>query len=453
MTSSQNPSPEPTLRRPASEAILFIPGIAGPPLEQTAFRIASAFNVCSQSAVAEFLVSSGQDEEYVTKGTQLKTKFMTIQRAEPGKDLQNLVDVYEYNYVDALIKKHIESNLLVKAWRLFVQLFVNIPRMCAAFGRNRHQKSPLERAQLVFASAVLSLLVVYLVVLAVAVYDIAGQVISSRSTQSHPTGVSSPLSTPTSPQAAGAYGFQRQPWDSRLIYFPILIVVVAIVEVFYPGLKKGLADASVRYASAVGYLSFGSREGVLEGQFNALVDHMKAKGYQRIHVVAYSFGSVLALDSIFPADRAPLERIKEIDSLVTVGCPFDLIRVFWPEYYESRYESLKESRKGNGSLTQNWVNIYAPIDLLGSNFRNDQQISLPEPEQAIELKDTANKLCPSVSLAWTQGRSKNRLSLIEFFALAGLEAHNSYWEHSYESENTAFSLIIPAIYPDHPFLS
>jgi hypothetical protein len=127
MTSSQNPSPKPTILRPASEAILFIPGIAGPQLEQTAFRIASAFNVCSQSAVAEFPVSSGLDEEYVTKGTNLKTKVATIQRAEPGKDLQNLVDVYEYNYVDALIKDHIESNLLVKSWRLFVQLLVNIP--------------------------------------------------------------------------------------------------------------------------------------------------------------------------------------------------------------------------------------------------------------------------------------------------------------------------------------
>ena len=327
--------------------------------------------------------------------------------------------------------------------------------MCTACRGKQRQKSLVERAQLVYASFVLSLLVVYLFVLAVAVYDIAGQVISSLSIHSQPVGVSSPLSTPTSPQAADSYGLLRQLWDSMRIYFPSLIVVVAIVEVFYPGLKKGLADASVQYASAVGYLSFGSREGVLEGQLNALVDHMKAKGYQRIHVVAYSFGSVLALDSIFPADRAPLERIKDIDSLVTVGCPFDLIRVFWPEYYESRNESVRDSRKGkgNGSLTQNWINIYSPIDLLGSNFRNDQNIRSPEENQAIELKDTASKLCPSVSLAWTQGRSKIKLSLIEFFALAGLEAHNSYWEHSYEAENTAFSLIIPAIYPDHPFLS
>lgn len=453
MTSPQNPSPEPTPLRPASEAILFIPGIAGPPLEQTAFRIASAFDVCSQSAVAEFPVSSGQDEEYVTEGAQLKTKVRTIQRAGPGKDLQNLVDVYEYNYVDALIKEHIESNLLVKAWRLFVQLLVNIPRMCAAFGRNRRQKSPLERAQFVYASAVLSFLVIYLVVLAVAVCDITGKVISSRSNQPQPAGVSSPISTPTNPQAAGANGLQQQLWESMLIYSPFMVVVFAIVEVFYPGLKKGLADASVRYASVVGYLSFGTRGGVLEGPLNALLGHMKAKGYQKIHVVAYSFGSVLALDSIFPADRAPVERIKEIDTLVTVGCPYDLIRVFWPDYYENRNESLKESRKGNGSLTQNWINIYSPIDVLGSNFRNDQTISLPEPDKAIDLNDSDSKLCPSVSLAFTQGRSKVGLSLIEFLALAGLEAHNSYWEHGYESENTAFSLIIPEIYPGHPFLN
>lgn len=453
MTSPQSPSPEPAPLRPASEAILFIPGIAGPPLEQTAFRIASAFDVCSQSAAAKFPVSSGQDEEYVTQGTQLKTRVRTIQRVEPGRDLKNLVDVYEYNYIDSLIKGHNESNLLVKAWRLFIQLLVNSPRMCAAFGQSRHQKTPLERAQLVYATAVLSLLVLYLVVLAVAVYDVSGQVIPSRTTPSQPAGISSPLSTPTSPKEAGANSLQWNPVDAIVIHSPLLVVVVAIVEIFYPGLKKGLAEASVRYACIVEYLSFGSRGGVLEGQFNALLDHMKAKGYQRIHVISYSFGSVLALDSIFPADRAPVERIKEIDSLVTIGCPFDLIRVFWREYYQSRNESIKEGRKGNGSLTQNWINIYSPIDLLGSNFRNDQKIGEPQPNKAIELKDTGNKLCPNLSLAWTQGRSKVSLSLIEFFALAGLEAHNSYWEYGYESENTAFSLIIPEIYLNHPFLS
>ncbi|MGA1646610.1 MAG: hypothetical protein ACO4AV_16715, partial [bacterium] len=151
MTSPQNPTPDPTPLSPASEAILFIPGIAGPPFEQTAFRIASAFDVCSQSAVAEFPISSGQDEEYETERAQRKTKFRTIQRVEPGKDLQNLVDVYEYYYEDSLIREHIESNLIVKAWRLFIQLIVNIPRMCTAFGRHRRQKSPLERAQLVYA--------------------------------------------------------------------------------------------------------------------------------------------------------------------------------------------------------------------------------------------------------------------------------------------------------------
>ena len=202
----------------------------------------------------------------------------------------------------------------------------------------------------------------------------------------------------------------------------------------------------------MGYLSFGTRRSVLEGNLIELLDHMKAKGYQRIHVIAYSFGSVLALDSIFPADRTPVERIKDIDTLVTVGCPFDLIRVLWPYYYERRKEILKVGLKGNGSLTENWINIYSPIDVLGSNFRNDQRIEKPDRYNAVKIKETGSKLCPSVSIPFTQGSSTAKLSTLEFLALAGLEAHNSYWEHGYESENTAFSLIIPEIYSDHPFL-
>ena len=141
----------------------------------------------------------------------------------------------------------------------------------------------------------------------------------------------------------------------------------------------------------------------------------------------------------------PAERIKVIRTLATVGCPYDLIRVFWPDYFTERFVA--------SSVIENWINIYSPIDVLGSNFRNDSMKAEPEMKDAISSGNDQNTpLLPRTSLAWATARPMKGLSWPEFFALVGLQAHNSYWEQNYESEYTAFSLIITEIYKDNKIL-
>ena len=434
MTSSQNR---------ATEAILYIPGITGQSIDDAAFRIASAFNACSVTAAAEFPVSAGQDEDYVSIGVELKTRIRTIQRTEPGAEPQNIIDVFEFNYVDSLIREHAESNLAVKSLRLFVQIFVNIPRMISAFV-GRKQKSFKEKAQFIYATIILAMLVVYFFVLVAAVYTTIDQVISSRNTPVPQAAVSATENINVSLVVQGSRTPQQE-GGSGVNVSQLLIILIAAIEAFYPGLKKRLSDASARYTSLLEYLSFGARGHVLEGQLIAILDHIETKGYENIHVIAYSFGSVLAIDNIFPAGRMPAERIKGIRTLATVGCPYDLIRVFWPDYYTERFVA--------SSVIENWINIYSPIDVLGSNFRNDSMKAEPEIKDAISSGNDQNApLLPRTSLAWATARPMKGLSWPEFFALAGLQAHNSYWEQNYESEYTAFSLIITEIYKDNKIL-
>lgn len=207
-----------------------------------------------------------------------------------------------------------------------------------------------------------------------------------------------------------------------------------------------MLDAAVQYDSALEYLSFGSRGSALDGQLIALLDHIEAKGYQNLHVIAYSFGSILALDCFFPANQMPAERVKGISKLVTVGCPFDLIRVFWPQYYADR--------QSPDNLSNHWINIYSPIDIFGSNFRNDAELLAPDKNTAFRLSGSASKLlCPSQNIVWTSGRSKKGLTTLELLALVGLEAHESYWGNQYESESTAFTMIVSELYGGTAFLA
>jgi len=309
MTSSQ---------KRVTEAILFIPGITGQSIDDAAFRIASALNACSVTAAAEFPVSAGQNEDYGPISVKLKTRIRTIQRTEPGAEPQNIIDVFEFNYVDSFIREHAESNLAVKSMRLFVQIFVNIPRMISAFV-GRKQKSFKEKAQFIYATIILAMLVVYFFTLVAAVYTTIDQVILSRNTPAPQAAFSATeninVQGSRSPQQKGGSAVNASQW---------LIILIAAIEAFYPSLKKSLSDASARYTSILEYISFGARSHVLKGQMTAILDHIQTKGYKNIHIIAYSFGSVLAIDNIFPAGGIPTERIKGIRTLATIGCPYDL---------------------------------------------------------------------------------------------------------------------------------
>lgn len=427
----------------ATEAILYIPGITGQSIDDAAFRIASALDACSVTAAAEFPVSAGQDEDYVSIAVELKTRIRTIQRTEPGEDPRNIIDVFEFNYVDSLIREHAESNLAIKSLRLFIQILVNTPRMISAFV-GRKQKTFKEKVQFIYATIILAMLVVYFFVLVTAVYSTIDQVISSRNTPAQQAVATAPENSNISLVVKESRSPQQE-GDSGMNVSQLLIILVAAIEAFYPGLKKNLSDASARYTSLLEYLSFGARGHVLEGQLIAILDHIQKKGYQNIHIIAYSFGSVLALDNICPAGRMPAERMRSISTLATVGCPYDLIRVFWPEYFTERFVGSK--------AIENWINVYSPIDVLGSNFRGDSAIADPEIKDAIlSGNNKESLLLPRTSLAWATARPMKGLSWPEFFALVGLKAHNSYWEQKYESEYTAFSLIVSEIYKDNAIL-
>ena len=209
--------------------------------------IASAFNACSVTAAAEFPVSAGQDEDYVSIGVELKTRIRTIQRTEPGAEPQNIIDVFEFNYVDSLIREHAESNLAVKSLRLFVQMFVNIPRMISAFV-GRKQKSFKEKAQFIYATIILAMLVVYFFMLVAAVYTTIDQVISSRSSPVPQAAVSATENINVSLVAQGSRTPQQE-GGSGVNVSQLLIILIAAIEAFYPGLKKSLSDASARYTS------------------------------------------------------------------------------------------------------------------------------------------------------------------------------------------------------------
>jgi hypothetical protein len=81
--------------------------------------------------------------------------------------------------------------------------------------------------------------------------------------------------------------------------------------------------------------------------------------------------------------------------------------------------------------------------IFGSNFRNDTELLSLDKGSAFYLNGSESfRLCPSQNLAWGAERSKEGLTTLEFVALVGLEAHQSYWGNQMEGERTAFAMTI-----------
>lgn len=143
-----------------------------------------------------------------------------------------------------------------------------------------------------------------------------------------------------------------------------------------------------------------------------------------IHILAYSFGSIVALDALFP--RVPRRAQGDdraaaaLASLVTVGCPVDFVRQFYPDYPEGR-----ASRRADLP----WTNLFLPEDLLGSNFLDDDDHSgFASPPAGAGVLTIAG-VRPSRSIAV----GRERLTLKSLLSLEGFRTHGDYWDQAHRA--------------------
>lgn len=143
-----------------------------------------------------------------------------------------------------------------------------------------------------------------------------------------------------------------------------------------------------------------------------------------IHILAYSFGSIVTLDALFPRDlglRTGPDRIAAaVSSLVTVGCPVDFVRQFYPTYLEGRIARC-------AGLP--WTNLFLPEDILGSNFLDDDDHSgyesPPTGDGALALASVHPMRSIAVGL--------ERLGLTSLLSLEGFRIHGEYWDQPHRA--------------------
>lgn len=60
-----------------------------------------------------------------------------------------------------------------------------------------------------------------------------------------------------------------------------------------------------------------------------------------IHLLGYSFGSLIVYEAMFPrtSSLADVVPAQAVETLTTIGCPLDIVRLYKPDYVSGRTPS------------------------------------------------------------------------------------------------------------------
>jgi hypothetical protein len=136
-----------------------------------------------------------------------------------------------------------------------------------------------------------------------------------------------------------------------------------------------------------------------------------------VHLIGYSFGSLVALDLLFPRTKQGTvdpRWLTSIASLTTIGCPVDFLRLYFPDHLDDRSTDM---------CGVPWTNVFIAADVFGSNFTDADDFSDSDDRPAGAVEVTVGGCRPT-----TRRYTDERLSLLKILSRAGFRAHDGYWQ-------------------------
>jgi len=369
----------------AKEAIVYLPGIDHQRTAQDiASRLAAALDIGSSIVRKNFMcqVSNPTILPYGSNQQEFQSQIFTIYMEEPSSNGESIAsgsaskkkwpiaDVYRLNYHHNLTQEWKDAEIYTQALLLFLTIIIY---SCYTFRIGLKKIIHLISCNMccprvdgvgfvdVFQFCILSLLLAILIVYFVLLVFALVQSILDLADVTN-----------------GWYASQ------------ILAIATFLGFASPKDMRRAYLRAAMDYTTCLQYLLFGSQRGELHGQLSRLIEEMRRLNqYDAIHIVSYSFGSIIAIDALYPVGGNRDVQYEYVKRVVTVGCPFDMVRTYLPDYYSS----LRKSPDDDPYVrTFRWTNIYVPFDVFGSNFEDANKSSFgPSVLKDVTLSKTTSE--------------------------------------------------------------
>ena len=363
-----------------------------------------------------------------------------MRREHEKAEEQPVLDLYDFDYHQTMLRERPQQAPLRQIGSIAATLLANSPNLVAAFTKRSQRRD--QKLQLALGVVCVMILVLYVLVLAA---SLVGTVTAFAGNHliPQPGAAGSPA-----PDASTVYaGHPIIQWlvahEHLLGMFNSGIVVFTFgAYVVRFDVKALLAQAAPQVAYLSDYLSVGMHRNAIVGSLLRRLDHLDQQTevqYRKVHIIAYSFGSVIALDTLFSQETAPGKSVARVDTLVTIGCPFDFVRTYWPTYFQGR--------NALPNIPRRWVNVYSYADVLGSNFLDE----LPTADKPTGIKTNIAAESPrrpndadNISFG---PRQEDVAKFWERVRFIGFRSHRMYWDGEEENAVACFGPIVEKLYP------
>ena len=405
------------------EAIIYMPGLGSGLSDQSlntfSYRYVKAVDINEPNEKKKYSIKI-REENFGIDGS-LKTQVAGVFE-ELNQETKHIIDIYEYSYIEELTTEFRKTSIIYKTFLLSVILALNGPKVMwhtiRKLFKQRGGISEGHSGQFLYAAFILGILTLFGVLL-VASFPVAiGDLVDVKNLPQFKHF----LENYKLGQAIESfYSLLRGKAEYLIGFFALFYLVM-------PDIKFFITEMATQFICMIRYFSAGKNRLNLTGKFEELLEKVceDENDYDQVTIIAYSFGTMVALDTMFPMVGATSHRVAaKITHLVTIGCPYDFVRLYWKSYYEEREFKATNLRK--------WYNIYSAADILSSNFRKDHQVG------PANLSVTANGVTPE-NLPFNV-LPKKRFNLIGFIMLSGIRAHGMYWEDQLNSSSCLTTLV------------
>lgn len=390
------------------KAGIFIPGLGeafpGTTLKGYAQRLANEMDYANPIHLKFYTT-----EERFEYAGNCNTDCITIW-SKNGETLKREYRLYDFRYAKTLTKDYDEQSVITRCLLIFKTIFLKSPILFKRLFKANLCGYQSKRLRLLsfYTFGIFMVMALAGISLIPAVITLIEEIFNNKELQK-------------------TLANHQKITEFAVVGKKILLAFTSVILLglsFFPTTQKNISSFATEFCCVDNYLELGKRRQALIGDLNALVEFIAEKETEeapeneeelKLHFHAYSFGSIIALDLLFPFGSTPVSHIAELtECLITVGCPYEYIASYYPVYYNNRDTKTISLKK--------WYNVLSVADALSSNFRNDAQ---PSPAQ-YSFSGTgpiAENIQYEVSPADPSG-------FWNFVSLYSLKAHQFYWQES-----------------------
>lgn len=332
-----------------------------------------------------------------------------IERTDGLGGVTGVADVYGYDVVAELDRGPESTNPIWRVLSLGLTLVGTVLQVAGAtLAPWRRQKSFGQLLQVLVVLLILLFIALYFVFAVFALIQAIATAVAGNSTES-------------------------------AISWPQWIVLVgAVIGALVPNIRDRINWLGKRSVQMAHFASTAPLRNRLSGGVLDLVDRVAQRpDIKRVHLVGYSFGSLVTLEAVYPQGGQTGQAVKIVDTLTTIGSPFGIVCMVRPTY--------RERIALDDDIKPRWLNIYQPIDALGFDFRASAKADAAEYGLLAADKETRT---PDDNVEWDPDL---KLNLANFLMLRSLSVHAGYWDSS-KTARSALGLLVANLVRRHPKL-